>query len=393
MTVDEYFLLKPATKGYSFKKRWMTTMLISINGDEQRSAIFTWPRRSIEMNILPSNAGDLNYLKRILFKSLHLSWGFPFWQDRTTLTAQASSGQKNLAVVSTNYRNFEVGTLCLLFSSRSSYEVGKIASFTPTGIVLVDNLSTTWPVGTEVYPLMKAKIQAQQEIGLRTPSIGNIQIVAMEDYDGEITRHTPSISGFPTYSSIPVFNLRPRAEKLKQMLYHPYDYLSFFGKSQNESNWDETSLPLEGEYILLGRSNIWAFMDFFDYHKGRWGNFWLPTWEKDIVVNTPFGSGDSVLTIDPISYPEYWDGSESARFIHIRWKDGTCVYREIIDNDATTITLDSAVGKACADPSELIVSFLLMSRLDIDEIAINYVDINTGIADLRFQSLPMETPA
>ena len=393
MNIDEYFLLDPLHNSFRFKKRWQTGIQIGLDGEEVRSALFTWPRRSIGMTVFPTNAGDLNYLKRILFKSLHLIWGIPFWQGKTILTSQASSGQKILNVGSTQYRNFEVGGLCLLFISRSSKEVGTIASFTNTQITLVANLGSTWPAQTEVYPMMKSKIQAQQEIDLINPSMGDLAIVATEDFDDGITRHVPSIVDFPTYKYIPVFHYQPRYGQLKQILYRPYDYLAFLGKSYSQTHYGETVLPLGGDYFIVGRNVIQQYLDFFDYHKGRWGQFWVPTHQRDIVVTVAFGVTDTVLTIDPIEYPTYWGGSQAARFIVFRWPDNTLICKKIINSDTTTITLDSAIGKACANPAELIISFLLISRFDMDEIEIDYLLVDEGTTNLRFYSLPQETPA
>lgn len=425
MTVDEYFLIKPTPNGYSFKKRWITTILPSINGiDEQRSALLTWPRRSIEMAIFPSNAGDLNYIKRVLFKNLHLSWGIPFWQDKTVLTSQALSGQATLNVGSTQYRNFEVGSLCLLFKSRLSNEnyVGTILSLTPPStIVLTANLSVNWPVGTEVYPIMKSKIQAQQEIDLYDFSKGKIIITATEDYDSGVTRPTHSIATFPTYLGIPVFNLRPNSGQLKQSFYHPYDYLSFLGKSLSESNWGETAFPMEGEYLVNGRDCIWELLDFFDYHKGRWGNFWFPSWQNDIVVTQPFYPFTTQLTIEDIEYSAYWLGTEAGKYIVILWPDNEMVFREIIGSPSpTTLDLDSRIGRRSGrwvgttikygtgmkfgnghvygeggylidELRKILVSFLFMGRFDQDEIAIEYITDEIGKVSLAFKTLSPET--
>lgn len=371
----------------------MTVILQSITGDEQRSALLTWPRRSIVMSGFPTNAGDLNYLKRILFKNLHLTFGIPFWQDKTTLVSEAAINQNILNVGSTQYRNFEVGSLCILLVSRSSYAVRTIASIdSNTQITLSVNLSATWPAGTPIYPILKAKINPQQEIDLNDPSMGKINIIATEDFDDGITRHIPDISGFPIYPDIPIFNFKPRYGQLKQILYHPYEYLAFLGKSYNESNWIETIISFEGEYFINGRDSIWKFLDFFDEQKGRWGFFWIPTWQKDMVITEPFNIEETVLTIDPISFPTYWDGTETARFIALRWPDDTMIYKEIIDNDVTTITLFDAIGKASNNPSEVVVSFLLMSRFDIDEIEINYLTREKATTKIRFHSIPMENP-
>jgi len=393
MTVDEYLLLEPAKGSFKFRKRWQTGIQIGLNGEEVRSALFTWLRRSITAKYFAKTHAELNYLKRILFKNLHLVWGIPFWQDETTLTSQASSGQKILDVGSTLHRNFEAGALCISFQSITSYEVGQVDSFTADQITLVDNLATTWPAGTKIYPLLKGKIEAQQEIDLIDPAKGGIVIDAHEEFDDGVARSVPSIASFPVYLTLPVFNLEPKYARLKQILYRPYSYLGFLGKSYSFTHYDEAVLSFEGEYVLLDREAIHDYLDFFDYHKGRWGEFWFPSHQRDIVISTPFGAGDTTFTIEPIEYSDYWTGKNASRYIAFRWPDETVIYRKIVGDSGDTITIDSALGVASSNPSEIVISFLLLGRFDMDEAEVDYRLIEIGSTIVRFHSLPQETPA
>jgi len=400
LSIDEYFLLPSKNEAFSFKKKWLTEILTAIDGNEQRSALLTWPRRSLTIASIALTSSDLNYIKRIFFKKLHLTWGIPFYQDRTVLTSQAASGQKTLNVESTQYRNFEIGAPCILLESKSSFEPGTIASFNDTQITFEENLASTWPVSTPVYPVLQAKIMAEQEMNLHNPSFGEIFFTATEDYSEGISRYSPDVSMFPVYKELPVFHIRPEQGSLKQILFHPYQYLVFLGKSYSESHWAETAHRLKGHYHRKGREDTWNLLNFFDDQKGRWGNFYLPTWNADIIITESFGAGDTVLTIDPIEYPTYWAGSQTPRHVALLWPDDTpLICREIINAGSNTITLDSAIGKASGDPGLLFVSFLLMARLDIDEIEMSIMMDGENdaerltIFDLSFHSLPQETPA
>ena len=256
MSIDEYFLITDPPQRASLKKKWITTILTAIQGGEQRFALLTWPRRSLAYDFVPLTRSDLNYINRILFKNLHNTLGFPFFQDKTLLTSQASSGQKILHVESTLYRNFEIGAPCMLLASRSSYEVGSIAALSTNQITLEDNLSHTWPVGTMIYPVLIGKVNSIEEIQISNSRYGGISILANEDYDDAITRHTPNISMFQIYKDFPVFHFRPKLGSLKQGLSHPYDYLAFFGKSYSESTYLETSIPLEGNFLAREKQTI-----------------------------------------------------------------------------------------------------------------------------------------
>lgn len=404
--MDEYLLLQPRQiKGFSFRKRWQTSILTSIDGSEQRSALLTWPKRTLTFTPIGINPAQLNYIKRNLFKNLPLSWGIPFWQDRTTLTSQANEGNTILNVGSILYRNFEIGASCILVRMINylPYSEERVIKSFPsnTQIELTEGLGTTWIIGTEVYPLLKSKLDGEQLIDALDLNIGDVAIEAredFEDYDDGVTKytpHTPNVDFFqPPYKGFLVFPFKPKQGTLRVGLYHPYEHLAFLGESYSETVWDETTHRLRADFVVTGRDRIHIYSDFFDYQRGRHGNFWLPTGQKDVVVTEVFLSTDNHLHIEPIDYENYWYGSETARHIVLRWPDGTLICKKVTSYTVNTLTIEGTIGKdSPSDLSKLVVSFLLMVRFDIDEIEINYLLEELSLMSLSFYSLPKETPA
>src|SRR4030042_2162647 len=112
--INEYLFIPPNWRdNVSLKRRWQTTVLTSIDGHEQRSALLTWPKRILNFSPLTKSFAETAYVKRKLYKNLHNVWGIPFWMDRTSLISQATGGQGTLNVGSKSERNFEVGAACV----------------------------------------------------------------------------------------------------------------------------------------------------------------------------------------------------------------------------------------------------------------------------------------
>jgi len=396
--VSDYILLKPnlsTDMGGSlfYRRKWQTNIQTGLKGGEQRSALFTWPRRSLSYSLLPLSYSKISALKRVLYKNMHNLLGIPFWQDETILSSPAASGQKILNVQSTVNRNFEVGGLCALIASEVSFEDGIIDVLSDTQITLHSNLAHNWPTGTEVYPVMIGRVQSTQEIDMITSIYGKMSAAADEDYYSGIVRHIGDDESFPIYKGSPVFNCRPNwntdVNKFTYKLYHPYDRIAFLGKTFSMTHYDETAVGLTVPYTEFSRASINKIVDFFDSRKGRWGNFWLPTWQTDMVITAPFSATDNVLHIRSMDFSSYWLGGQMGLYVIIFWPDWTFACGKIINATPTTITLESVVGKSCTlnQLYNLFSCFLLCSRFDQDEIEVEYVTSEIGNINLSCRAL------
>lgn len=373
-----------------FSLEWRTNVLPMIGKGEKRSSLFTWPRRGLKLDIWPASIEEFNYLKRYLYKSLYRVWGVPFWEDQTRLSLQASIGQLVLEVESTQFRNFEVGGLCAVISSWFSYEVKEIESLTATEITLTENLSFTWSAKTEVFPILKARLEGAVSYSLPVPQIGGLSLDFSEVWDEGITRSLGDASAFPVYKTHPVLNLDPDWNNLvKHLVLYPYELMQFLGKDFVFSTREYSDVGVGGRWSIYHRESIWNFRGFFNEMKGRWGTFWMPSHSYDVMVTAAFGAADVTLTIQDIEFSVYW-GSEPV-YLLFHFQDGEEVHRKVLSSPtSTTIVLEEAIGKSCSveELARLRVSFLYLSRLDGDRIVFKYPVqevIEVGLVGMRVE--------
>jgi len=399
MILEDLLLIEPNwdTK-VALRRGWSTSIQTSIVGGEKRSSLFTWPRKSLKFSLEGFSSAELAYLKRKLYKNTTSIFGVPFWMDRVTLTAQASSGQAILNVSTTLYRNFEPGGPCLVYSSRSSYEIATILSMSDIQIVLDSNLSSTWPIGTRVYPVLQASITTNQKISMVTSGIGKLDLTASEVLDEDIVKlYLGSISDYPTYKGLPVFDTAPNwVKNIPISVVNNYEELKFLGKRFISSLWKEAFSDYTARVDFWTKAELHTFNLFFDYMRGMGKGFYAPTWMRDIVVTSAISAVDTVLNIENIDYSFYWGtgwGTETyADNIALIFPDGTQVYREVVSAPTTTsLQLSSAVGKAC--PAEqlgfMLVCFLPVSRFNNDEVEIVYASEDVSTVSLRIRSIPL----
>jgi len=400
--IIEHLLIRPDWKNpILYRRRWQTGISSALDGNEVRSGLFTWPRRTLAYSILSKGFTESSYIRRKMHKNLHNVWGVPFWQDKTLLTSQASSGQKILSVKSTADRNFEVGGSCVLLSSEDLglYDAGVIGVLEPSQITLEENLAHTWPSYAEVYPVLKARIKTGQTLNVITSRMVETGIEAVEEYDDGIVRNIGGADSFPDYKGFCVFDRMPNLKNGSQKFFHPYDSLFFLGKSYSMSHYTETALGLQANHLAPDKSEIQSILDFFDYQMARLGSFWIPTWQEDLRITQAFGAGATTLEIESVEFFDYWLGTKTGMHAVFMWPSGDPVCREIVASssstaDPATITLDEPIGRVCSSQElpSLLASFLLFCRFDHDEIEMKYVTDMIGETDLSFRTILDEVP-
>ena len=363
----------------NFSHQWRTVIQKGIKGTEKRSALFTWPRISLSSDfILPAYA-QYSWMKRNLYKYIHDLWEIPIWYDKTLLTSQAVVGQAILEVEDPTNRHFYDGRDCIIISN-GSYEKGTISvvgSDSNPQITLSDNLVNTWPANSLVLPLYKFRIQPVQEIdGIQEKPVQKISFDAREEFETlrAYSYFLPD-SGLDTYLDHDLF-LTPPKHAITSFYQHPHELLQMLGLGHEITHYDETELGLSLSYIFTNREDTWGFLKTFDSKKGRLGAFWIPSWNKDIIVTEAIAAANTVLTVTDLKYNDYYLSNDIInRHVWFRFPDQTYACRKITATPTdTSITLDSAIGKdvSADDLSSMLNSFLIFSRFDIDELSFGY---------------------
>ena len=377
-----YVTIKPSKQ--IITHTWKTGIQKMIVGSEKRSALYTFPRLKIDTSYSFINNEISNWFERNYMFNLDELWGFPIWADETYLTSTANAGTSTLNVQEVDYRHFYNGRKCIIIDKNdwSSYEVCTISGTVASGTLpLEDNLSNTWLANNYVLPLYECRIDQEQTITKHPRDYDELSLMGVEAYESARSfTYTIPDSGATTFSGIDILSNTP-VGIINRIYERPYELLQFLGIGQKYSNYVESCFPLEMSLLEIDRSTIWDIFKFFDNKMGRLYPFWVPTWNKDIIVINTITDTDTILTIQDIDYNITWLTNDvQGRFIRIRFPDKSIIYRKIVDAGPTTITLESAVGKNVStnDLDELLISYLYFVRFESDEISMEYNPANTG---------------
>lgn len=365
---------------------WRTTIQETIEGGEKRSALFTWPRVTLESQIQFTTDQEKTFIRTMLDREIYGFWKIPIISDKTTLSSQAASGQPILNVTETDYRHFYNGRECVLIDPDDweSYEVLEIETVdSSTQITVAVNPVSTWPAGTLVFPLYQFRITDEQDLNSEFHTVTSIDMTAEEAF--ETTRSfsyalpTIDTAVFPEYNSLNLF-LKPPRPPISEKFRRPYTLLEGIGLKMPFSTYDHTRGILDRDFQFTTKKEIYDHLDFFDAMQGRLGSFYAPTWMNDIVINDGFNSADVTLTTKKIYFTE---SELTSKHIYIKFPDGSYAVRGISARPTeTSITLDSEVGTtvAAADIDRVRISFLHEVRFSQDEMKLNYQQKKQDIA-------------
>lgn len=381
----------------NFSHQWRTAIQKGIKGTEKRSALFTWPRISLSSEYKLPTYAQYSLIKRMMYKYIHELWEIPIWYDKTILSSEAASGQMELEIEDPTDRHFYDGRDCIIIND-GSYEKGTISSInSDLSITLSGNLDNTWRAGSLVLPLYKFRIRPVQEIkGIQENPVQTISFDAQEEFETLRTfAYSLPSSDLNTYQDHDLFLIPPKYA-ITSFSNHPYELLQTLGLGCELSHYEETELGLRLSYILTGREDIWNLLNIFDSKRGRLGDFWVPSWNKDIVVTEAISATDTILTITDLEYDDYYLSNDIInRHVLFRFPNQTYACRKIVAAAGIHITLDSAIDTDVleGDLSSMLNSFLIFSRFDIDEISFAYsVDGNNSIkVNLKTRGLVEES--
>jgi hypothetical protein len=148
-------------------------------------------------------------------------------------------------------------------------------------------------------------------------------------------------------------------------------------------------------WLLDGRTEIQAYRDFIAARRGALVPVWVPTWNRDLEMDTDLAAGNVNLSISKIGYTKFMFPTVARRHIAFLLADGTRYYRKIIGASESSsnevLTLDSSISVLI--PKATMVAFLALCRLAVDDPELTWHNRDVAEAVLDFVELPKEVPA
>ena len=381
------FGLKPNwADGWLERLMWATDVLAARDGTEQRVSLRAKPRRSLEFSILVGR-DDAALLDVLLSAWQSRVYALPIWPDKGVLAITVSAGS-TVIPLTTTHLEYEADGLLVIGSDSRNTEAAEVLSVASNAVTLKQPLLQTWPAGAFVTPARTARLRVTQSVSRVTDAIARARLV----FDIAGTTAIAKQESTTTFNSTPVWIARPnRVRDVDADYLRLAEVLDFeTGITAVDDHAARPFVRRSFDYLFKNRTEVTAFKAWLAARQGRLTAFWHPTWEASIVPVKKILSNQTVMTVASRGYALYFNpmpGRTEAAFLH---KSGSWYFRTISSFGAGTIgdeevmTINQAFGFDANPEDWLAIYFLEKTRLDADQIEINWQ--TDSVAEV---SLPM----
>ena len=351
---------------------WMTDLLSSQSGAEQRRCLRLSPRRTFEASFYVQGT-ERQRFDISVFMAGGINWYIPIWHELFVLSAVLPAGSMLLPIPDTD-REFRAGDCVLLRGADAfTYEVVKIDTTSDSSLQLIAATEQTWGVGTKVYPLRLGRFTEQPQVTKHTDTFVEMHVgfQVMEHNDFPATPTLDTYSGFPVLTKRPDESEDLTHEYIRMM--HELDGGSGLTISTDLAGRGFTTQQYR--WAFAGRAANAEFRRFLYAMRGRWKSFWLPTFMSDLVPTRAALSTASTIYVENVQRSTFAPGV--AQDIRIEMVDGTLHYAKIDHTSAVSdieelITLTAPLGFALDPANVRTISYLNLSRFDVDQIELNH---------------------
>lgn len=363
---------------------WLTDVLGSMTGFEQRRAVRITPRRFFEATFNPVGQ-KRSFMDLWMARFAEQEFLMPLWHDKARIAAAVTAGDLRLDFDNT-YREFLSDGLGLLYFDAFSWEVVEIAGQDDAGLDLAAALGADWPVGTVLYPLRPAYLDDPEgSMEALSTRVGDVQLDFRVSRDNGLDLEAETLTLFNGY---PVVTLEPNRADNRTV-----QYARLFEDSDNRIGRlfrrDEAGRAFTTQFYnwqAKGRAAHHDLRQALYRLQGRQKAVWMPSFNEDVVLARDLAAGSNRLDIRQIGY-RYLGGPVGGRdYITLDDDTGT---RRIVNVTGTSVPLApgedrlnlSAVAGFAAKAGRS-GSFVQLVRLDQDRVEITHHTDSDGVCEV-----------
>lgn len=366
-------------EGVRERLSWLTSLLRSPSGVEQRRALRLAPRRSFAAPFV------LEGTERQAFDLALWGWGvrvwaLPVWHDVQLLAAPVAAGASAIPCATTG-REFMDGGLALLRGKDALVtEVVEVESVSGAGIALRRPAVGDWPAGTRLYPVLPARLSEPPALTRVHDQATRAEVTFLVTEPVDVTPAAPAA----TYRGYPVLAVRPdETDDLTLAMQRLQQVVDNGTGRQAVTDTAGQAFTMQGYRWALGtRAEHTVFRALMHYLQGRFQALWLPTFAADLTLLATVAPADAGITVANVGYSRFAGSVPGRRDIRIELRNGSVYHRRITgatDAGATEVLALSPLGAAINPGDVARISYMALCRLDQDDIELLHETDADGI--------------
>ncbi len=356
---------------------FMTDVITSYDGTEQRIAIRKQPKQRFSALITYDNYLDLRQARADIFLNTDGEVYLPLWHEGVKITSGGTFGTAD-AQGDFSKSDLTEGDQVIFFNKEGEYQILEIDSKSDTEIELTEFFDDDFEVST-VYPVEQVYVMDPPAQDVYPTNAGSLQL-------GLLMVRQPAIVGyggtsFTTFSSHKVLTQRPIMDSKKAGFMFDRGFEAW--ETEN-AVFQDTATPFSTivstkRFLIKTPTERQNWKKFFADIAGGREAFWVPTWQSDLeVVATP--SSTALKISADLDYKSLYYDTNAIKNLALIYDDGV-LYRSVtncvVNGDGTqTLTLNTTYPSTVRS-----VSFLELSRLASDNVTFSHYP---GYSELKF---------
>ena len=389
----------PPNWGGSFKEtlEWMTDVLQSPSGAEQRRALRLAPRRSFSFEVLVHQAERTRFdLWAHVLGAQPLA--LPIWTDAQYLGTPVAAGSSAIAASTAGY-DFAAGGLAVLASDEpGAWEQVEVDQVSAGGLTLSSPTLHSWPAGTRLLPMRKAMLKSLPEPVRLTDELARASV----SFELLEPSSWPAQLPATLYRGKPVLESRPDESNDLTLGYerltHRLDNEVGIPRITDTSGYG--FVLQQHAWALWGREEHTAFRSLLYGLRGRQAAIWIPTHAADLVAAGQVQG--QTLQVQPCGYVDLVTTGKARmgrQDIRIELTTGEALHRRITATAAgptrDTLAIDQALPAGVSASAIARISFMALCRLADDSAEITHHTDADGLgkATLKFRGVRADLEA
>ncbi len=374
---------------YTEDLEWMTDIITSHSGKEQRSQIRSKPRRFYEFNSLLT--------KEFAAQSANLLWGWqnrmyglPLWHDRTIVASLLAATSLTITVDSTSGKGFFTGGLAILFNDPLDYEVVEILSFTTTIITLKTQVIRTWSINTKIYPINIGRFPATIPYVRMTDEITTVTTMFNVD-PVQNDPFIPVVTAPLTYNGHEVVLKKPNwAIPINVDNNFESDIVDFStGAISGLPTVDYARVIRRFQWMLKSKQEILDLRALLGRIKGRAKAIYLPTWFSDFKLYSTETASSTVIRVLDNEFYKMVGVNSALNVLMIDTISLDPIFRTITDvtlnvGGYVILTLNAPIGADLNTSTDPRLSLVHLCRMTADRVKIVRLTDSAATVEANF---------
>jgi hypothetical protein len=354
---------------------WLTDVLQSPSGAEQRRKMRLTPRRTFEMGFTVE--GPERTMFDLQVKAAGAAdWYVPVWHDIQRINADVAGGVSTALGLKTTNHEYAAGSLAILYGGLFSYEIVVVSAVTADFLILAFPVVDSWPAGTRLMPVVRARFSAEPPANRQSDQVWS-GTVSFRCTRADPLPWTPAALT-PTYAGFPVLTSPPDESSALAVTYQRLttDLDNQTGRTLTVDTAGFGFAGRQHRWFLAGLTEHAALRSFLYAVAGRCAAFWMPTFAADLSLVGPVAAADNTITIRRCGYTEYGSNLPGRQDLAFQFRDGSFEFREItasaISDDTEVLVISPNMGRDVSFSSLERISFMALSRQDSDQVEISH---------------------